>query len=202
MTEILKQFPLFASCDEEVMNQLLEGPHKLKRYHEGELMLPAGTPCRSLLLLTQGKVETRMVNAEGRELVVEHLTAPCILAPAFLFASNEIIPVEVTALCDSELLQINRESFLTFMQQQPKTLQAFLRLISDRAQFLSGKLRTFAIKGLRNRVTDYIIMHEGISNVSQTAEELGVTRPALSRLLSEMVADGILEKKDKKYIKI
>ena len=80
------------------------------------------------------------------------------------------------------------------MQRNPQVLRAFLKLISDRAQFLSGKVRAFAIKGLRNRTLDYMVLHGGISNVAQAAEVLGVARPSLSRVLSELVDEGVIKK--------
>lgn len=195
----LNRIPLFASCSEAELEQLFEKPHKVSTYQPGEMLIRFGTPCRSLLLLTEGEVESRMGSVEGRELVVDRLKAPCVLAPAFLFGSNNIIPVEVTALTEATLWLINREGFLSFMQQHPSVLQAFLAMISDRAQFLSGKVRAFAIKGLRNRVLDYLAVHGSISNVARTAEQLGVARPSLSRILSEMVSDGTIKKEGKYY---
>ncbi|MBR1835426.1 MAG: Crp/Fnr family transcriptional regulator [Bacteroidales bacterium] len=201
MDNNLNHLPLFTSCSDEEMAQLLENPHKVQSFHSGETLIQSGTPCRSLLLMTDGMVETRMGSFEGRELVVDRLKAPCVLAPAFLFGSNNIIPVEVTALTEVTLWQINREGFLLFMQQHPMVLQSFMAMISDRAQFLSSKVRAFAIKGLRNRVIDYLEQHGSITNVAKTAEQLGVARPSLSRILSEMVAEGSIKKEDEYYKK-
>ncbi|MCR4878238.1 MAG: Crp/Fnr family transcriptional regulator [Bacteroidales bacterium] len=198
----LKQVPIFASCGEAELERLLESPHKVSTFQPGETMVRFGTPCRSLLLLTEGIVETRMGSIEGRELVVDKMKAPCVLAPAFLFGTNDIIPVEVTALSEATLWQINREAFLAFMQRNPEVLRAFLKLISDRAQFLSGKVRSFAIKGLRNRALEYIVLHGGLSNVAQAAEMLGIARPSLSRILSELVEEGVIRKENNKYVKI
>ena len=53
-----------------------------------------GEKIQSLLVLCSGKVETRMEGEENRELVLDHLKAPCVLAPAFLFASDNSAPME------------------------------------------------------------------------------------------------------------
>ena len=189
-TNTLKRFSLFALCSDAELALLMQGPHKERTFAPGEIMVSIGTPCRSLMLLTEGTVETRMGSVEGRELVVDTLKAPCVLAPAFLFATDNIIPVEVTAVGEATLMEVNREAFTAFMQRNPPALRAFLTLISNRAQFLSGKVRSFAIKGLRNRVLDYLALHGTIDSVAHTAEVLGVARPSLSRLLSELVDEG------------
>ena len=66
-----------------------------------------------------------MMGEEGREVLVDHLKAPMLLASAFLFANNNVVPVEVTALTDCAVWHINREDFFEFMQQEPTVLRAF-----------------------------------------------------------------------------
>ena len=131
---------------------------------------------------------------EGREVLVDHLKAPMLLAPAFLFANNNVVPVEVTALTDCVVWHINREAFFEFMQQEPTVLRAFLEILSERGHFLSRKMRTFAVNSLRNRVIEYL-------SVAAAAEQLGATRPSLSRVLSEMVSEGLITKDGKGYKK-
>ena len=96
----------------------------------------------------------RMMGEEGREVLVDHLKAPMLLAPAFLFANNNVVPVEVTALTNCAVWHINREAFFEFMQQEPTVLRAFLGILSERGHFLSRKMRTFAVNSLRNRVIE------------------------------------------------
>lgn len=201
----LKQMPLFASCSETDIEQLMHSPNKLRTYSEGTTVLPSGMPCQSLMLLTGGSVETRMgcieedISSHMKEVVVDRLVAPCILAPAFLFAADNIIPVEVIAITKVTLWQIDREAFFIFMQHHPKVLRTFLTMISNRTQFLSDKVRAFAIMGLRSRVLDYLAQHDHIINVAKAAEHLGVARPSLSRVLSEMVTSGVITKSDEGY---
>ena len=44
-----------------------------------------------------------------------------------------------------------------------------------------------------------MVLHGGISNVAQAAEVLGVARPSLSRVLSELVDEGVIKKGVKGY---
>ena len=65
----------------------------------------------------------------------------------------------------------------------------------------SNKMRTFAMKGLRNRVIEQLENNVSIDSVSATAQRLGVTRPSLSRILSDMLNESLLIK-DGKYYKL
>lgn len=166
------------------------------------MVVRVGDTCNSLMLLTEGTVETRMGSETGREVVIDRLQAPKIMAPAFLFSKDNTIPVEVLTITEGVIWYIHREAFFQFMTAHPEVLRAFLGILSDRSHFLSGKVRSFAVKGLRNRVLDYIRQHGTITNVGETAEMLGVARPSLSRILADLQAEGLVERtKDGGYIR-
>ena len=192
--EELKSFPLFSACTDEELQELLQSPHRREEYKTGDLTISAGEPCRSLMLLTEGTVEARMGGDNGREVVIEQMQAPVILAPAFLFADDNTFPVDVYMHTNGIVWYINREAFFHFMTLHPHVLRAFLQTLSARSRFLSDKVKGFAVKGLRDRVLDYIRQHNIITNVAKTAELLGVARPSLSRVLAELQAEGVVRR--------
>ena len=153
------------------------------------------------MILIEGQAEARMMSEEGREVLVDLLKAPMLMAPAFLFSSQNTVPVEVTALTNCVVWFIDKEAFFDFMRAEPTVLRAFLEVLSQRGHFLSSKMRSFAVKGLRNRVLEYLENNGNITSVAATAQQLGVTRPSLSRVLSEMVGEGLVTKEEKGYKK-
>jgi len=199
MIEELKQLQLFSSCSDEALQRLVSQPCRRQEYTAGRLIIAAGDPCRSLIVLSEGKAEARMMGEEGREVLVDRFQAPIILAPAFLFTSHNEIPVDVTAQTDCVVWFINKEAFFSFMTEEPAVLRAFLEVLSNKGHFLSHKMRSFAVQGLRDRVLEYLDDNGAIRSVANTAQQLGVTRPSLSRLLSEMISDGTLTKDEKGY---
>jgi CRP-like cAMP-binding protein len=199
--EELKKIKLFAGCSDEALERLLNQPCRRQEYPAGRRMLNAGDPCRALLVLVKGQAESRMSGEEGRELLVDHLKAPMLLAPAFLFATPNIIPVEVNAVTDCVVWHINREAFFEFLQQEPTVLKVFLEVLSNRGHFLSKKMRTFAVNSLRNRILEYLEANGSITSVADVAQQLGATRPSLSRVLSDMLDEGVIIKKEKGYMK-
>ena len=200
--EELKRIKLFAGCSDESLERLLESPCRRQDYPAGRRMLNPGDPCRAPMVLVEGQAEARMMGEEGREVLVDRLKAPMLLAPAFLFAASNIVPVEVNAVTDCVVWHINREAFFEFMQHEPTVLRAFLEVLSNRGHFLSGKMRTFAVNGLRNRIIEYLESHDSITSVAIAAQQLGATRPSLSRVLSEMLDEGVITKDTKGYRKV
>ena len=148
-TEILSRMSLFEGCDPEALYQLLrEAPNSLRTYKEGEFIARQGDVCRSLFILIKGHVRTQMENAEGKQLTIDWIKAPDILAPAFIYASENRFPVNVEATELCEVLVMDRTRFEEFMHAQPAVMRNFIATISDRSLFLSRKLNEFALQSL------------------------------------------------------
>lgn len=190
-TEVLTRMSLFEGCEKEALHQLLrEAPNSLRIYKEGEYIARQGDACRSLFILMKGNVKTQMENAEGKQLTIDWIKAPDILAPAFIYASENRFPVNVEATELCEVLVMDRARFEAFMHAQPAVMRNFIAIISDRSLFLSRKLNEFALQSLKSRLLNYLQMHGGIHNQQEVAFILGVARPSLARALSELIAEG------------
>ncbi len=199
--EELKRSKLFADCSDEALERLLDSACRRQECPAGRRIFNAGDPCRALMVLVEGEAEAKMTGEEGREVVVEHFKAPALLAPAILFAAANRVPVEVNAVRDCVIWHINRETFFVFLQQEPSVLRAYLEVLSNRGQFLSSKMRNFAVNSLRNRVLEYLDTHGSITSVTKAAQELSATRPSLSRILSNLLDEGLVTKVKKAYRK-
>ena len=141
-----------------------------------------------------------MENAEGKQLTIDRIKAPDILAPAFIYASENRFPVNVEATELCEVLVMDRARFEEFMHAQPAVMRNFIATISDRSLFLSRKLNEFALQSLKSRLLNYLKMHGGIHNQQEVSFILGVARPSLARALSELIAEGKVTMSGKQVI--
>jgi len=173
--------------------------YKVKHYKRGEQIAAQGDKVSHLYMLTKGKVKTEIISQSGLTLSVEEIAAPYPLAAAFLFAENNHFPVEVTALEDSEVILISKASIEEQMAKCPGFLRGFMAFTADRVQFLSERLKIFSQKGIKAKLAYYILQHDKNGtfelgkSIASLAEYFAVERPSLSRALSEMVKDGIIE---------
>lgn len=195
------EFPLFSSGNRDVMNEYLkEIPSRISSYRKGDIVALQGSLCKSLMLLCQGSLSARMTSAEGREIVIETLEAPEILAPAFIYGSDNRFPVTLISEDESMVWSLSKDEFLKLMEKDRGVLGYFLKNISDRSVFLSKKLNEFALQSLSTRIVSYLKCNGKISNIQELAFIMGVARPSLSRSLSSMVESGVLEKTEEGYV--
>lgn len=187
--------PLLAGADEVTVSELLDHPGNAHRtYKKGDYLTRQGAVCRSVYLLVAGALHATMAGADGKELVIERLTAPQLLAPAFVYGQRNRFPVSLTAVTDCELLVVGRDWFLDYMHRHPVVMANFIGEISDRCVFLSRKVNEFALQSLRARVTGYLREHGQIGNQQAVAARLGVARPSLARVLAELLREGIVRR--------
>ena len=176
---------------------------KTKFFKKGECIARQGDTVFALYILSKGSVKAEMVSEAGTALNIETIHAPNPLAPAFLFAENNKFPVDVVALEDCEIIAVSKDAIMKQFACNDAFLQGFMKFNSNRAHFLSERLKFLSTKTIKGKLAQYILARTANMafslEMSQTdlAEYFGVARPSLSRSLSEMVGEGIISLKGK-----
>lgn len=193
-------FSLFANAERNDIDRFLQNTSsKIKLYEKGDIVALQNSPCKSLMLLCEGSLSARMSNIEGKEIIIENLHAPEILAPAFLYGSENKFPVTLRAEENVRIWLLSRDAFLNLMETSPIILSNFIQNISDRSIFLSKKLNEFALQNLSTRIISYLKNKGEISNIQEVAFIMGVARPSLSRTIQAMVEQKLLRKTKNGY---
>jgi len=177
---------------------LRELQYKTRFFKKGEWIAQQGDIVNSLYILCKGSVKAEMISESGDILNIETIFAPNPLASAFLFAENNLFPVDVVALEDCEVLLIPKNSIMRQLANNESFLKGFMKLNSNKMQFLSEKIKLLTTKTIKGKFAQYILARtKGMDftiNMNRTvlAEYFAVARPSLSRSISEMINDGII----------
>ena len=189
--------------DNERETFLNELKFRIKYFKKGEQIVQQGDIVNTLYILLKGSVKTEMISDSGTVLNIETIHAPNPLAPAFLFAENNRFPVDVIALENCELILVAKDSIMKQLIRNEKFLQGFMTFNSNRVHFLSERIKLLSTKTIKGKLAQYILartnnMHFTLDRTqTELAEYFGVTRPSLSRSLSEMNDEGIISLKRK-----
>lgn len=189
---------------EEILSRACTIPHTVKSYKKGEHVAYQGDRVDFLYMLAKGKIKSEVVSDPGITLQIDEISAPHPLAAIFLFSRNNHFPVDVIALEDSEIILITKDSIEKQMAKCPYFLRGFMAFTSDRALFLSERLKIFSLKGIKTKVAFYLFRRakgdefELGQSITSLAKFFRVDRSSLSRAISGMVHDGIIEFKEGK----
>lgn len=198
---ILQKAPLFKGVEPEKMFELLgQSNYQIKRYEKGRLIFQSGDPVDKLIVLIKGKISAEMLDPSGKSLKIEDAEAPQSLATAFMYGQKQKIPVNVTAIKDSEFMYIQKDQFQKMLIQSEKLLTNYINMISTRAQFLSDKVKFMSFNTIRQKLAHFLLdrmdaekepFNAGMSQTAM-AELFGVARPSLARCIGELEDEGVI----------
>lgn len=197
--ETLASFSLFSGISAEKLEKFVSATSISQRSFEvGRLIFIQDTVCENLHLLVSGKARAVMMNADGKQVTIEEMSSPRIIAPAALFAGRNVFPVNIVAVSDCSILFIPKNDFLNLMRQEPSVMSGFIELLSDKSIFLSMKINSFALQTLKERLASYLLSEDERHTQKEVAEMLGVTRPSLARVLAELADEGCIAIRNRK----
>ena len=207
MEKILELCPLFFGLNFDEISQELDNiKYKLKTYKKDEIIALSNSVCNEMLIIMQGSVKAEMTDFTGKIIKIEDIENPRPLAPAFLFGERNKYPVTIVANNKVEILSIHRDSFIKLMQENEIILRNFLNIISNRAQFLSEKIRLLSFHTIKGKISNYLLQlsrKSGMDEVilphsqNQLAELFGVARPSIGRTIRELDRDGFIKARGK-----
>jgi CRP/FNR family transcriptional regulator, dissimilatory nitrate respiration regulator len=193
---------------EEIKGCLGKIKYKVNEYSKGETIAFREEELGELIIILDGMLKAEMVKINGKSFKIEDLGKNQVVAPAFLFGKNPLMPVDLIASENSKLLEISRVDFIKLLQLDERILENFLNALSNKAQFLSKKI-WFLNKSLEEKLAEYILKNLDENSeiklkksVKDLAQEFNVARPSLSRILKKWVEDGSLERVTLNHFKV
>lgn len=184
--------------------------YQTKNYDKDQFIAGMGEEVVALMVIIEGSVRGQMVDENGKTVKIENMMPPSPIAHAFLFGANNVFPVNVIANEPSKLLFIYKDDFIKLLQLNKRLILNFLNLVSDRAQFLSDKIKFLSFNTIKKKIASYILelskggvlqWIEMKNNQQELAEIFGITRPALARVFKELKDEGII-RTDKHHLYI
>ncbi|MFO7656568.1 MAG: Crp/Fnr family transcriptional regulator [Bacteroidales bacterium] len=207
--EILSKNAIFSGLSPgQLVHLFSDKLYRKRTLVKDEIAVHANEPCNNLIFVIEGSVRGEMTDFSGKVIKIEDIHAPRPVAPAFVFGRQNVYPVDIIANEPTSLLIVPKETLIRLLQQDALILNNFLDVISNRAQFLSDKIRFLSFKTIKGKIAHYLLKMTEKEYIKvllpetqgQLADYFGVTRPSLTRALGEMERDGILQLNKKEII--
>lgn len=186
---------------DKIAKCLTEADFKIKEYKKNEIVFFRGDILKKIIIIVKGAARGEMQKFNGDTIVINQMKAGEVLASAFLFGKNNVFPVDLIALENSEFLFLDKEKYLDLIQSDKRLLLNFIREISNKSQYLSKRIWfNFTHKTIEEKVLSYIKENaqddkiKFLPSISGLAKKFEVTRPALSREISSLCKRKILKK--------
>ena len=205
--EKLKGSDLFQNMKKEELVLFLDQfTFQVKSFQKNDVFAIAGDRVDNLMIVIKGCLIARMVADSGKQIQIDKIGEGRIVAPAMLFATENIMPVHVVPEEDCFVLFMKKNVFLQAMFSNENLMLNFIKVISDINRFLSVKIHSLSLKTIKGKLAEYILQLSQQQNcqsivLSLTKQELadrfGVARQALSRIFTELETEKMITLKGK-----
>ena len=206
--ETLLQNRLFKDVEGSTIRQLLEGiSYKKSSYQKNDIIAMDGDRVNGQYIMLNGSVRGEMTNYVGKIVKIEDIEGCQLLAPAFIFGSDNYYPVDIIASKKTECIYITKVVFERLLQMNSTVQNNFLDIVSGKTQFLSNKIKFLALQPIKGKIAHYLLKRTKASvletidlpySQDNLADLFGVTRPALTRALRELDQNKIICAKGKR----
>lgn len=177
--------------------------YTIRQYDKNDVFALAGNRVNHLMVVLEGTLIARMVSDSGKHIQIDKIDAGRVIAPAMLFATNNVFPVNVIPDTSTSVLFIHKDVFLKAIHQQEKILFNFIRIVSDINSFLSTKIHSLSLKTIRGKLAEYFLQkleEQGGKDIvkldltrQELADKFAISRQALSRSLSELEEEQLIK---------
>ena len=205
MINILLKCPLFKNMNEKEIIKCIELlNYKISEYRKDEIILKNDSIIDRIGIILSGSVNIEYIDFLGNRTILSNLSSPQIVGEVYSIL-NEKLMVDIVSKENTKILFINKPNINSCRLDEDLSyifISNLLTISLKRNLELSKRSFCVANKTIRNKISSYLdlISKQKKSNEfdipfnrEQLADYLNVDRSALSKELSKMKDEGLLD---------
>lgn len=203
--EILAKNPIFSELDEAEFNQALNLFSAVRQeYTKNSIILHAGEQMPRFGVVLSGIVQVSFTDIDGNEVLMASAVSGDAFGESLCWLKTQEVPVTITAFTDVMLLWLSPES-LRSGDASPllaKLRNRFISMLAEKALSMNERVQILSKPTIRLRLVTFFSQcaaKYGGKTFSvpfdreSLARYIGVNRASLSRELSAMQDEGVIE---------
>lgn len=208
LTEAMWHCPLFRGMAKEEIDNLMEHVAQCRvTYSKNEVLVVTDNPCRYADIVIKGELSARMIWKSKREVEVCRLVTGDIISPAFIFADDHGMPVNVVAIEDTEILRLEPLELFKLIDTYPVIRTNYIRILSNIVTYLTRKIKVLVLLSVKEKVARFILDQSKEQETAtirldksrqELADSFGIQKNSIIRALSDLVSEGAVDVKGRK----
>lgn len=202
MMQVLQKCPLFAGMSTLSIDLALGNiSYQIINLAPRDVYTLAGMPYRFADIVLSGSLICRMVSLSGKQVEVTRLRPGNLIAPAFIFAKNNSMPVSVETDSEVTLLRMTPQTLKKLIDDDADIRMNYIRSLSNIDVFLTHKMKVLSLFTVREKVAYLLLERAGEQNSNtirltrsrqEIADSFGIQKFSLLRVLSEFEKEGVI----------
>lgn len=176
--------------------------HKNVTLQKNDILYLSGDPCRYADIVINGELTVRMCGLSGRQVEILRIRPGELIAPCFMFASDNKIPVDIEACERTSILRTPSECVKRLIDENRIIRKNMIKILSDISSYLVTKMGILSLMTVREKVACFL-RSEAIEQKCLTirldksrqhiADSFAIQKYSLLRCLAELSKDRIIE---------
>ncbi|MGH2664683.1 response regulator [Flavobacterium sp.] len=180
---------------------------KVRVFKKNQIIYYEGDRANGIWVILDGKIKVTKMAEDGRELMSGIFETDHFLAVNTLFSEGLFIDT-ATTVEESHLVQLPKEQFEEFINLYPDVAGKFIRILASQIRIQEERLIQLAYQSVRKRIAESLFRLHSQSNKQENviisridlAALSGTAPETVSRTLSDLKDEGIIEKKGSNII--
>ncbi|RBP63300.1 CRP-like cAMP-binding protein [Alkalibaculum bacchi] len=181
---------------------LKTGKFKIVSYTKNTVIHFDGDMCCNLEIILSGSVIVERIDEFGNLLTISEFSKDDIVGGNLLYSKNPYFPMTIVTQSRTSLLEIDKETLFELLTTNSSFLRIYLQYTSDRTFLLGHTLKSYIKRTIRECIIDFLNIEckkqdskQITLNITKKAlaEKIGVQRTSLSRELTKMKKDGLID---------
>jgi len=205
---ILKECPLFHGMAENEINAALDMvSYRIVHLDKNNLFAITGDAYTFANIVLKGEMKAQMGTASGKFVEVTTLRKGNVIAPAFIFAKNNALPVTVETKTSVDILRMTTLEFRNLIDCNERIRWNFIVLLSNINVFLTSKLKVLSLMSVREKIGTMLLQlaKEQQSRTitlklsrQEIANKFGIQKFSVTRQLAAFQEEGAISIEGKK----
>lgn len=209
LSNILTSLQLFYNLDERELDEVKNYLSDIKVYKNKSTVFNVGDYINYFGILLNGQVELEMDDVFGNKTILSKLSAPALFAESILIKNVGEIPLSVVTTMDTEIIFFDYNSFSSEnLKSKEKVKDNLIKILAGKNLFMRDKLNLLTLPTSRAKILYFLSTEARKShskyftidfNITELAQFLNLNRSSLSRELSKLKKEGLIDYHNKTF---
>lgn len=200
-----KKVNIFSHLEDQLLGDIVNNIER-KHYAKGAMIFEMGQLSDRLYIVNSGRVKVYTYSRDGKEQILYILNEGDFIGELSLLKMTSL-EFNAAALEDTSLCTVSKQHFDSIIKKNPDITLKILEALHDRLIKLEGLVQSLNTKEIEPRIASMLmsflkesgkpaangVMLELPLNREEMGNFIGTTRETISRKLTSMQDDGIIE---------
>lgn len=171
---------------------------RLFKFKKEQILFNEEDECSYVGIVVSGELKIATYTSFGQEIIYNIVKENQMFGNNLLFSKNPYYKGSVIANSNGEVILFNKDSLLKILQSNKGFLESYLSFQADFSKSLNSTIKLLSLSSAEERLLYYLKEHHPlkIKSISSLSESLYLSREATSRLVSKLIKEGKIYRKD------